>query len=79
MTRKKSVQWLSTKEVAARLGAAEVSVRKWCRTNRFPNARREETQRGPVWSVPATDLKDFVMRPPGPLPHAMVKRKSRRR
>ena len=75
MIRKKSVQWLSTKEVAARLGAAEVSVRKWCRTNRFPNARREETQRGPVWSIPAADLKEFAMRPPGPPPRRAVKRK----
>ncbi len=77
MARKKLVQWLSTKEVAALLGAAEVSVRKWCRTERFPNARREETARGAVWSIPATDLKDFAMRPPGPPQRDMVKRKSR--
>lgn len=72
---RKSVQWLSTKEVASLLGAAEVSVRKWCRTGRFPNARREETPRGPVWSIPAADLKDFAMKPPGPPPRVGAKLK----
>lgn len=51
---------LNTSEVAARLGVAQVTVNVWCLQGKFPNAKREETQRGPVWAIPESDLKDFV-------------------
>ena len=50
---------LTTAEVAQRLGVAQVTVNVWCIQNRFPNASREETPRGPVWLIPENDLKGF--------------------
>jgi hypothetical protein len=51
---------IGTSEVAKRLGVAQVTVNVWCLQRRFPNARREETPRGPVWLIPESDLKDFT-------------------
>lgn len=51
---------LTTAEVAERLGVAQVTVNVWCLQGRFANATREETARGPVWTIPESDVKGFV-------------------
>jgi len=51
---------LTTSEVATRLGKENRLVRLWCQQGRFPNARAEETPRGPVWYIPESDLKGFT-------------------
>jgi hypothetical protein len=58
---------LTTREVAERLGVPQGTVRVWLLKDppRFPNARREETGRGPMWLIPARDLKGFKVRPRG--------------
>lgn len=72
---------LTTSEVAERLGVAQVTVNVWCLQGKFPNATREETARGPVWSIPATDLMGFVKpkrgRVPKPKGNGSVKPKKR--
>jgi hypothetical protein len=50
---------LTTAQAAERLNVAQPTVKLWCRQGRFPNAKREETARGPVWQIPAADLKNF--------------------
>ena len=51
---------LTTSEVAERLGVAQVTVNVWCLQGKFPHATLEETPRGPVWTIPESDLADFV-------------------
>lgn len=51
---------LTTTQVAERLGVARPTVKLWCRQGRFPNAALEQTARGPVWQIPASDLKGFT-------------------
>ncbi|MDQ5837220.1 MAG: helix-turn-helix domain-containing protein [Acidobacteriota bacterium] len=50
---------LTTAQVAERLNVAQPTVKLWCRQGRFPNAKLEETPRGPVWQIPESDLADF--------------------
>jgi hypothetical protein len=50
---------LTTSEVAACFGVAQVTVNVWCLQGKFPNAEREETPRGPVWTIPESDLSGF--------------------
>jgi hypothetical protein len=50
---------LSTAQVAERLGVSAITVRLWCRRGLFPNAYAMPTARGPLWVVPAGDLKGF--------------------
>ena len=61
---------LTTSEVAKRLGVAQVTVNVWCLQDKFPHATKEETPRGPVWTIPESDLEGFVPpragRPPKP-------------
>lgn len=61
---------LTTAQVAERLNVAQPTVKLWCRQGKFPNAMLEQTARGPVWQIPAADLKDFTPpkmgRPPKP-------------
>jgi excisionase family DNA binding protein len=56
---------LTTKEAAARLNVAEVTVRLWCRQKRFPHARAVDTPRGSIWYIPEKDLSDFQPPQPG--------------
>jgi hypothetical protein len=60
----KAKEGLTTKQVAERLGCARSSVRVWLNADppRFPNAWQEETERGPVWKVPESDLIGFKVR-----------------
>jgi predicted site-specific integrase-resolvase len=51
---------LTTAQAAERLNVAQPTVKLWCRQGRFPNAVLEQTARGPVWQIPASDLKDFT-------------------
>lgn len=51
---------LSTTQVAERLNVTRQQVGVWCRRGLFPNAREEDSGRGPVWRIPETDLRDFV-------------------
>jgi excisionase family DNA binding protein len=61
---------LTTSQAAERLGVGKSTVNLWCRQGRFPNARSQETPRGPVWLIPEGDVKDFkspqMGRPPKP-------------
>lgn len=59
---------LSTTETAERLGVAQVTVNVWCLRGLFPNAVREETARGPVWTIPESDLTGFVKPRRGRIP-----------
>jgi hypothetical protein len=63
---------LTTSEVAERLGVAQVTVNVWCLQGKFSQATREDTPRGPVWTIPESDLTNFVRptagRPPKPKP-----------
>lgn len=67
---KNSPAELTVREVAERLGAAIPTVTLWCRDRRFPNARQEDTPRGPVWYIPETDLEGVEMRGRGRPPKA---------
>lgn len=51
---------LTTAEVAERLGVAQVTVNVWCLRGLFPGATREDTPRGPVWTIPESDVQNFV-------------------
>jgi hypothetical protein len=59
---------LSTTEAAERLGVAQVTVNVWCLRGLFPNALREETARGPVWTIPESDVRRFVKPKRGRIP-----------
>jgi hypothetical protein len=61
---------LTTAQAAKELNVAPVTVRLWCRQNRFPNAYSEETPRGVVWYIPPGDLKGVTPQKPGPKPKA---------
>jgi excisionase family DNA binding protein len=50
---------LTTSQAAERLGVGKSTVNLWCRQGRFPNARSEDTPRGPVWLIPESDLENF--------------------
>ena len=52
-------EWLNVKQVAALIGAGLSSVRLWARTKKFPNAKLEITDRGPVYKIPVSDLVGF--------------------
>lgn len=68
---------LKATEVAERLDVLASTVRIWCRGGRFPNAVQEQTLRGPVWLIPASDLKGFEKRGRGrPSKKAGKKKKS---
>lgn len=64
---------LTASEVAAKLGAAESSVRLWARTGRFAGAHFEETRIGSYWLIPESALEGFTMRKPGPKPKPKAK------
>jgi hypothetical protein len=68
--KKKEGKMLTVKEVAAKLGAAQISVRIWVNKGRFPGARKESTPFGDFWLIPETALVGFEMgkagRPPKP-------------
>jgi hypothetical protein len=53
---------LTVREVAERLDANPGTVRMWCINKTFPNAVQEQTLRGPVWLIPASDLEGFERR-----------------
>jgi hypothetical protein len=58
---------LTIREAAERLGVARSSLRVWLvkKPPRFPNARKVETLRGPVWVIPLRDLRGFKVKPRG--------------
>lgn len=61
---------LTTSEVATRLNVAQVTVNVWCLQGKFPNAVKEETARGPLWTIPENDLGSFVKPTAGRPPKA---------
>lgn len=62
MKKQEKVRMLTTKETAEKLNADPGTVRMWCINGTLPNARQEETPRGPVWLIPETDLSGFERR-----------------
>ena len=56
---KKASPTMSTTEVAEKLQVTRAAVANWCRSGFFPSAFVEQTRHGPVWHIPATDLKTF--------------------
>lgn len=62
MGKEDTVRMMTTKETAEKLDADPGTVRMWCINGTFPNARQEETPRGPIWLIPETDLKGFKRR-----------------
>lgn len=56
---------LSIKEVHEKTGIATSTISMYCRTKKFPNARKEETIFGSFWVIPETDLKLVEKRKPG--------------
>ena len=59
---KKHNEELTVREAAETLGAAIPTVTLMCREGRFPNARQDETPRGPVWYIPVSDLAGIEVR-----------------
>lgn len=59
---KNEVKRLTVREVSEKFDVPTSSVRVWCWQGRFPNARQEETPRGPVWYIPESDLEGFEKR-----------------
>jgi len=59
---------LTTAQVAERLDVSHPTVKLWCRQGKFPHAELLETQRGPVWQIPAGDLTDFEKPKRGRIP-----------
>jgi hypothetical protein len=53
------MQGLTLKQIAARFSVAPSTARLWQKQGRFPNAKLEETALGPIWIVPAADVKAF--------------------
>lgn len=51
---------LTTTQAAARLDVKPVTVRKWLAEKLFPSARLENTPRGGVWYIPASDVESFI-------------------
>ena len=66
----KTTEELTVREVAEKLGAAIPTVSLMCREGRFPNARQEDTPRGPVWYIPVSDLEGVEARGRGRPPKA---------
>ena len=70
--KKRDEEMLTTNEIMQRLEAPYQTVVSWIKKGLFPNAKREETPRGPVWYVPAGDVEAFerppMGRPPKPKP-----------
>jgi hypothetical protein len=62
MAEQEIVRMLTTREVADRLNANPGTIRMWCINGTFPNAKQKETERGPVWFIPETDLRGFTRR-----------------
>lgn len=50
---------LTTQQIANELGVAYQTVMAWIYKGFFPNAKMEETPRGPYYLVPRSDLRDF--------------------
>jgi hypothetical protein len=71
MAKKGQRKMISVKEVAIRLGVAEVSVRMWARKGRLPGAELIDPPVGiPYWMIPEESLSGFEMSKPGPKPGA---------
>lgn len=64
---------LSTANVAERYGVSRVTVNVWCLNKLFPNAKQIDTPRGPVWSIPESDLVGFSKPKRGGLRKSKVK------
>ena len=47
---------LTVREIMEKTGMPLSTVSLYCRTKRFPNARKKHTQFGDFWVVPETDL-----------------------
>ncbi|MGI9068565.1 MAG: helix-turn-helix domain-containing protein [Pyrinomonadaceae bacterium] len=65
----KPVVRLTIREAADRLGEDVDTVKGWRRRGCFPNAELTDTPRGPVWTIPESDLNGFE-RPKVGRPHA---------
>jgi uncharacterized protein YjcR len=50
---------MTLKQIAEQFGVAPSTARLWQSQGYFPNAKLEETVIGPVWIVPASDVKAF--------------------
>ena len=50
------VQMLTVKQVSEKMGIGVSTVNLYCRTGRFPNAKKEESPIGQFWLIPETDL-----------------------
>ncbi len=53
---KKEVKMLTVKEVSEIKGIGISTVNLYCRTGKFPNAKKEESRIGDFWLIPETDL-----------------------
>lgn len=56
---------LTVKEVVEITGIPLSTVSLYCRTKKFPNARKKSTQFGDFWVIPETDLSNIEKRKPG--------------
>jgi hypothetical protein len=74
---KKNTEELTVREAAERLGAAIPTVTLMCREGRFPNARQDETPRGPIWYIPVSDLAGIEVRGRGRPPDTKAQTKAK--
>lgn len=55
-----SVNFLTAKDAAERLGVKPITIRVWLGKGLFPNAKLENMPPfGEVWRIPESDLTDF--------------------
>ncbi len=47
---------LTVKQVSEKMGIGVSTVNLYCRTGKFPNAKKEESPIGQFWLIPETDL-----------------------
>ena len=72
---KREEKMLTTNEVMRQLDAPYQTVVSWIKKGLFPGARLEESPRGPVWYIPASDVERFERPPMGRPPKAKPKAK----
>lgn len=53
---------LSIKEVVEKTGIPLSTVSLYCRTKKFPNAKKQHTPFGDFWMIPETDLDSISKR-----------------
>lgn len=58
MSESQSVVFLTSKQAADKLEASRGTINNWCRSGKFPNAKKSISETGEIyWLIPETDLE----------------------